>query len=82
MELYFDVQRTQTQGISAVYPLHCRKQEAEAAPTPTLASPIFHAAKFLKTGKRGQPLGTHLSLAPTPVHLIFLGQGTRISNLM
>lgn len=64
MEPYFDVQRTQTQGISAVYPLRGRKQEAEAAPTPTLASPIFHAAKVLKTGKRGQGPGHTLVTGP------------------
>ncbi|XP_045313946.1 zinc finger protein 79-like [Leopardus geoffroyi] len=64
MEPYFDVQRTQTQGISTVYPLRGRKQEAEAAPTPTLASPIFHAAKVLKTGKRGQGPGHTLVTGP------------------
>lgn len=79
---YFDVQRTQTQGVSTACPLRGREQEAEAAPTPALGSPVIHAAKVLKTGKQGQGPGHMLVTVPTPAPLAFPEQGARISSLM
>lgn len=64
MEPYFDVQRTQTRASLLRILCMVEEQDAEAAPAHTLASPIFHAAKVLRTGKKRQGPGCTLVTGP------------------